>query len=197
MRGIWNLWLFFVLAYGIIWALMILANRKRGKAIEDPEFYQISGGKKCLTIGWIWFIVLLLICLFTPVNFGVLFWIGLPLFIISIPFYHCTVLLEEAFLEHKYRETYREFMNKTPRYIGAPKRGIGPVWYYNRPLKKGLKEKDFDIVEEFSCRGFDTVGPFKLIGGLNKDRPNEKDLEKARKFAKNLLENLHKKVKQN
>lgn len=56
--------------------------------------------------------------MFTPVNFGVLFLIGLPLFVISIPFYHCTVLLEEAFLEHKYGDSYREYMNKVPRYIG-------------------------------------------------------------------------------
>lgn len=38
---------------------------------------------------------------------------------------------------------------------------------------------------------------FKLIGEISKDRPNEKDLEKARKFVKDLLENLHKKAKQN
>ena len=65
-------------------------------------------------------------------------------------------------------------------------RGIGPVWFYHRPLKKKLLEKGFNIVGEFSCRGFDTVRPFKVIGGLNKGRPNEKDLEKARNFAKKL-----------
>ena len=78
MIGILNLWLFFVPKYGIIWALMILANRKRGRPIEDPEFYQRPGGKKCMAFGWIWLMVLLLISLFTPVNFGALFWIGLP-----------------------------------------------------------------------------------------------------------------------
>lgn len=55
-------------------------------------------------------------------------------------------------------------------------------------LKEKLLRKGFDIVGEFSCRGFDTVGPFKLIGGINKDRPDEKDLEKARYFAEGLLE---------
>ena len=84
MIGIWNLWLFFVLGYSIVWASMIWANRKRGKPIEDPEFYQMTGGKKCMAIGWTWLVVLLLICLFTPVNFGILFWIGLPLFIMGI-----------------------------------------------------------------------------------------------------------------
>lgn len=61
-----------------------------------------------------------------------------------------------------------------------------------RLLKRWLKLsiKGFDIIGEFSCRGFDTVGPFKLIGGISKGRPNEKDLKQAKIFAKNLLENL-------
>jgi flavodoxin len=71
-------------------------------------------------------------------------------------------------------------------------RGIGPVWFYHRPLKKKLLEKGFNIVGEFSCKGFDTYLfdryiPFlKFTGGLNKGRPNKKDLEKARKFARGL-----------
>lgn len=71
-------------------------------------------------------------------------------------------------------------------------KGIGPVWFYHRPLKKKLLEKGFDIVREFSCRGFDThlfdkYIPFlKFTGGLNKGRPNKKDLEDARNFAINL-----------
>ena len=69
-------------------------------------------------------------------------------------------------------------------------RGIGPVWFYHRILKKKLLKKGFDVVDEFSCRGFDTVGPFKLIGGMNKDRPNKKDLEDARDFARSLKNKL-------
>jgi len=68
--------------------------------------------------------------------------------------------------------------------------GMGRVWLYNvlaKPLKKKLLEKNFKIVGEFNCRGWDTypiyVRPF---GGINKGRPNEKDLEKAREFARNL-----------
>ena len=56
----------------------------------------------------------------------------------------------------------------------------------NKLLKKKLLDKGFDIIGEFSCRGFDTFGPFKLIGGINKGRPNEKDLEQAEIFARGL-----------
>ena len=62
-------------------------------------------------------------------------------------------------------------------------RGMGCYKFYHRALRKKLIEKEFEIVGEFSCKGYDTYSILKLIGGINKGRPNEKDLEKARKFA--------------
>jgi len=59
---------------------------------------------------------------------------------------------------------------------------------YNETLKEKLTAKGFQVEGEFSCRGFDTYGPFKLIGGINKSRPNEEDCRKAREFAISLLE---------
>ncbi len=56
----------------------------------------------------------------------------------------------------------------------------------HRVLKERLIAKGASIVDEFSCRGFDTVGPLLLIGGINKGRPDEKDLENARRFAQKL-----------
>lgn len=47
-------------------------------------------------------------------------------------------------------------------------------------------EKGCQVLGEFSCKGFDTFGPFKLVGGLAKGRPNEEDLEKARAFYRGL-----------
>lgn len=44
------------------------------------------------------------------------------------------------------------------------------------------KEKHCPVLGEFSCKGYDTFGPFKLIGGIAKGHPNERDLENARKF---------------
>jgi len=58
----------------------------------------------------------------------------------------------------------------------------------DKQLKEKLLEKDSDIIGVFSCRGFDTYGPFKYIGGISKGRPNEKDLEQAKSFAKHLQE---------
>jgi flavodoxin len=55
-------------------------------------------------------------------------------------------------------------------------------------LRDKLTGKGFSVVDEFSCNGFDTFGPFALIGGLSKGRPNEEDVKKAKEFARSLKE---------
>ena len=47
-------------------------------------------------------------------------------------------------------------------------------------------EKNCPVLGEFSCKGYDTFGPFKLVGGIAKGRPNKRDLEKARRFYRDL-----------
>lgn len=63
----------------------------------------------------------------------------------------------------------------------------GGLLNFNKPLRKKLLGKGFDIIGEFSCLGWDTISLLKLIGGMNKGRPNKKDLKKAEDFAKSLL----------
>ena len=46
-------------------------------------------------------------------------------FIVTIPYFHWTVLLEESFLIKKYRDAYQQYLKKTPRYLGIPKKGTG------------------------------------------------------------------------
>jgi flavodoxin len=58
---------------------------------------------------------------------------------------------------------------------------------YAEKFKELLTSKGFDVVSTFSCKGFDTFGPLKLIGGINKGRPNEEDITNAQNFAKSLL----------
>jgi flavodoxin len=57
---------------------------------------------------------------------------------------------------------------------------------HHTALKEKLVNHGFTIVDEFCCRGWDTVGPLKLFGGINKGRPDEKDLAAARAFAQGL-----------
>jgi flavodoxin len=57
-------------------------------------------------------------------------------------------------------------------------------------LRRVVESRGFEIVGEFNCRGWDSVGPLAWIGGLNRHRPNETDLARAREFARGLLQQL-------
>ena len=39
----------------------------------------------------------------------------------------------------------------------------------------------------FGCKGYDTFGPFKLVGGIARGRPDETDLKNACQFLDGLL----------
>ncbi|MDD5221222.1 MAG: flavodoxin family protein [Candidatus Pacebacteria bacterium] len=54
-------------------------------------------------------------------------------------------------------------------------------------LRDILKTKGFNILDEFNCLGWDTIGPLKLFGGVNRGRPNENDIENAKDFSRNIL----------
>ena len=58
---------------------------------------------------------------------------------------------------------------------------------YVEDIKKLLEQKSATITGTFSCKGYDTYGPFKLVGGLNKHHPDEKDIQNAVQFYENLL----------
>jgi len=58
---------------------------------------------------------------------------------------------------------------------------------FDKPLREKLQRKGFDIIGEFSCRGLDTYRATKLVGGINKGRPDARDFEQAQDFARALL----------
>ncbi len=56
----------------------------------------------------------------------------------------------------------------------------------NAAIKSITDEKECVCLGTFFCKGYDTYGPFKLIGGIAKGHPNEQDLRNAVAFFKNL-----------
>ena len=54
-------------------------------------------------------------------------------------------------------------------------------------IAKAAAERQAELLGEFGCRGFVTFGPFKLIGGAGKGRPNEADLARGREFIQAIL----------
>lgn len=59
----------------------------------------------------------------------------------------------------------------------------------NKPLVDLLKSKNKIVLGCFGCKGFDKFGPFKLVGGINKGHPNEKDFKESQKFIENVIKN--------
>ncbi|MEQ2455421.1 flavodoxin family protein [Flavonifractor hominis] len=59
-----------------------------------------------------------------------------------------------------------------------------------KSLTEIAKEKGCPVLGEFSCKGYDTFGPFKLVGGIAKGRPNAQDLEDACCFFRQIQDRL-------
>ena len=45
-----------------------------------------------------------------------------------------------------------------------------------KAVQEIVREKNCPVLGEFSCKGYDTFGPFKLTGGIAKGHPDEQDL---------------------
>ena len=58
---------------------------------------------------------------------------------------------------------------------------------YHQPLKDVLREKGKNITGEFSVRGYDETGPWVIIGGGHRGKPDEKDLKKAARFVQKIM----------
>ncbi len=60
--------------------------------------------------------------------------------------------------------------------------GMGNV-KYNAALIELLKNAGASVVGDFTCKGYDTFGPFKLIGGIAKGHPDDDDFAAAKEFV--------------
>jgi len=53
---------------------------------------------------------------------------------------------------------------------------------YTKGMQKIIEEKACNLLGIYGCRGFDTFGPLKLIGGIAKGHPDENDVKGAIEF---------------
>ena len=63
---------------------------------------------------------------------------------------------------------------------GAEKKG------YTNAIKEAVSKHNAKVLGEFGCFGFNTFGPFKLIGGIAKGHPDNDDLNNVLKFYETL-----------
>lgn len=59
---------------------------------------------------------------------------------------------------------------------GAKKEG------YTKSIKEITAKKSAEFMGEYGCLGFDSFGPLKLVGGIAKGHPDNKELNEAKRF---------------
>lgn len=93
----------------------------------------------------------------------------------------------------KFHKTVLEFaqnnlpMNKNVFFLytyGAEKEG------YTKSIEAVTSQKNAKVAGAFGCFGFNTFGPFKLIGGIAKGHPTQDDFDNANLFYENMLKNI-------
>ena len=67
---------------------------------------------------------------------------------------------------------------------------------FHWPLRKALMRHSCRITGEFTCRGWDTVGPLILFCGINRNHPNAKDLQHAVQFGHDMMKELDRETEQ-
>ena len=80
----------------------------------------------------------------------------------------------------------RQYPLKGKRVFVFSTSGTGSV-KYNAALIHLLQESGASVIGEFSCRGYDTFGPFKLVGGIAKGHPDDEDIANAKEFIGRML----------
>ena len=55
-----------------------------------------------------------------------------------------------------------------------------------KSIEQILDEKRSKVIGKFGCKGYDTFGPFKLMGGIAKGHPDEEDIKNTVEFVKGL-----------
>ena len=58
---------------------------------------------------------------------------------------------------------------------------------FSKSIASAVEGKNANVLGAFSCHGYNTFGPFKLLGGTSKGHPDEQDIRNALEFYGNLL----------
>ncbi len=59
---------------------------------------------------------------------------------------------------------------------------------YGNEAKTLITTRNCTYLGTYDCRGFDTFGPFKLVGGLQKGHPTEDEIAGAVEFVKKIVD---------
>lgn len=57
---------------------------------------------------------------------------------------------------------------------------------FSTDIQNIVRKRGCECIGSYGCKGFNTYGPLKLIGGMNKSNPTEDEIENAIKFVKEI-----------
>ena len=58
---------------------------------------------------------------------------------------------------------------------------------FTNSMREIASQKEAVVLGEYGCKGYNTYGPWKVIGGMNKKHPTEDEIVSAVEFFENLL----------
>lgn len=57
---------------------------------------------------------------------------------------------------------------------------------FSKDIQNTVLQKGCECLGSYGCKGFNTYGPLKLIGGMNRQNPTEEELQNAVEFVKKI-----------
>lgn len=61
---------------------------------------------------------------------------------------------------------------------------------YTKTIEKVLKDKNAKLLGTYYCLGYNTFGPYKLVGGIKKGHPDKDEIGAAVSFYEGLIEKI-------
>ena len=58
---------------------------------------------------------------------------------------------------------------------------------FTNSMRKIVSQKEAVVLGEYGCKGYNTYGPWKVIGGMNKKHPTEEEIAAAVEFFEKLF----------
>jgi len=58
---------------------------------------------------------------------------------------------------------------------------------FTKTVREEALQKGAVLMGEYGCRGYNTYGPWKLVGGMNRNHPTQEELDAAVSFYESLI----------
>lgn len=83
---------------------------------------------------------------------------------------------------------FGKFYEATERFVDDSLPKGKEVFFLERPFFHYAAARGCKVLGVYGCRGFDTFGPFKLIGGIAKGHPTQNEIDGAVDFYGSLAD---------